>query len=191
MACSSLVGAPETIRQTDPRADPKGNLVKTGREIFLDSSALDLASWHAHELAKRRVSISRWLAETLTACGVFEWITFTYLGWLLAIFVVRHRNIAHPHLLFALHVALGIVILTLARAAARSDNVALELARHWYPLPLYLWLFEELGGIVHAIFPVWFDRFFIEFDYNLAGVHPSVWLARYATLALNDFMQFA
>ena len=67
----------------------------------------------------------------------------------------------------------------------------LRFARDWYPLPLYIFFFEELQGLVHAIFPGWFDRWLIQFDFNFAGVHPSVWLARFSNPALNDFMQFA
>ena len=66
-----------------------------------------------------------------------------------------------------------------------------QFARDWYPLPLYIFFFEELQGLVHIIFPGWFDRWLIQFDYNFAGVHPSVWMARFSNPALNDFMQFA
>ncbi len=67
----------------------------------------------------------------------------------------------------------------------------MRFARHWYPLPLYIFLFEELNALVHAIFPFWLDRYFIVFDHALTGVNPSVWLAQFASPALNDFMQFS
>ena len=51
--------------------------------------------------------------------------------------------------------------------------------------------FEELNALVHAIFPFWLDRYFIAFDHALTGVNPSVWLAQFASPALNDFMQFS
>lgn len=134
---------------------------------------------------------SRWLDDTLEACGAFEWVTFAYLAWLCAIMALFHRNIPHAGRHFAVHAAIAAVIVWLARSAARSQSAALRFARHWYPLPLYIFFFEELGGLVHAAFPGWFDRWFIAFDYNIAGVHPSVWLARFASPALNDYMQFA
>ena len=138
-----------------------------------------------------RFAPAQWLAEAVRACGAFEWVTFIYLAWLSAIFLFCHRNLAHPVRGFALHAVIAVAILGLARAAARSQNSVLQFARHWYPLPLYLFLFEELGGLVHAIFRGWLDRYFLEFDFNLGGVQPSLWLARYANPALNDFMQFA
>ncbi|HXX18024.1 MAG TPA: phosphatase PAP2 family protein [Candidatus Acidoferrum sp.] len=134
---------------------------------------------------------SRWLGDTLAACGAFEWVTFAYLAWLCTIIAMFHRNVAHAPRTFAVHLAIAVVLVALVRSAARSQSVIVQFARHWYPLPLYIFFFEELGGLVHAIFPGWSDRWLIAFDYNFAGVHPSVWLARFASPALNDFMQFA
>jgi len=158
---------------------------------FSGASGCELQTWTGEDSPSERRGISRWLVETRLAFGAFEWVTFAYLAWLLAIFVICRRNLLHAELLFAVHVAVGVTIVALTRAASRSSNSILQFVRDWYPLPLYLWLFEELGGIVHAIYPVWFDRVLIQFDYNFAGVHPSVWLARFANPTLNDFMQFA
>ena len=118
-------------------------------------------------------------------------MTFVYLTWVLAVLTAFHRNVPHAALLVALHLMIAAGIAGLVRLAARTENVVLRLARHWYPLPLYIFFFEELQGQVHAIFPGWFDRWLVAFDYSLAGAHPSVWLARFASPALNDYMQFA
>ncbi len=40
-------------------------------------------------------------------------------------------------------------------AERRPANEALRFVRSWYPLPLYIFFFEELRGLVHAIFPGW------------------------------------
>jgi membrane-associated phospholipid phosphatase len=136
-------------------------------------------------------AISRWLDESLHDCGVFEWVTLAYLGWLNVIVLLCHRNIPHWALYLSTHAAIAAGILLLAGFAARSRSEAVRFARHWYPLPLYIFFFEELRGLVHAIFPGWFDRWLIAFDYTLAGTHPSVWLARFSSPALNDYMQFA
>jgi membrane-associated phospholipid phosphatase len=135
--------------------------------------------------------LSQYLTEVRRSCGPFEQVTFAYLAWLLALLIIFHHNIPHAAKYTALHLAIAAAIAQLAHSAARSQNRALQFARHWYPLPLYIFFFEELQNLVHAIFPNWFDRWLIQFDYHLAGVHPSVYLARYATPALNDAMQFA
>ena len=136
-------------------------------------------------------TVRRWLAEAWSGCGAFEWVTFGYLGWMLGLLAVFHRNIPHAGRYFAVHCVIAIGILLLARAAAFSPNRVLQFARHWYPLALYIFFFEELQGLVRAIFPGWFDRWLIMFDYNLGGVHPAAWLSRFANPGLNDFMQFS
>lgn len=145
----------------------------------------------ARPCAANRFSLPRLLEEIRGACGAFEWVTFAYFAWLLTIIALFHFHLAHPARLFALHLGIAAGIAALACAAARSENGFLRFARHWYPLPLYIFCFEELQGLVHLIFQNWFDRWLIAFDYNFAGVHPSVWLARFANPPLNDFMQFA
>jgi len=134
---------------------------------------------------------SRSFDDIRSSLGAFEWVTFAYLAWLNSMLALFHRNVAHAAQYFVVHcwIALGIICLTWA--AGHSRNRVLRFARDWYPLPLYIFFFEELQGLVHAIFPGWFDGWLIRFDFNLAGVHPSVWLARFSNPALNDFMQFA
>jgi membrane-associated phospholipid phosphatase len=135
--------------------------------------------------------IPRGIEEIWRACGAFEWLSLAYLAWMNLALLIFHRNIAQAGLYFVLHcwVALGIVCL--AWAAANSPSKIVQFARHCYPLALYLFFFEELGRLVHLIFPGWFDRWLIDFDYRFAGVHPAVWLAQFSNPVLNDFMQFA
>ncbi len=155
----------------------------------------------------RATSVSHGSTRTLDGIwrfiGAFEWVTFAYLMWLNVILALFHRNIVHASRYFVIHcwIALGIVCLAWAAADSRYSALdfvqhsvlhpVLQFARDWYPLPLYIFFFEELQGLVHIIFPGWFDRWLIQFDYNFAGVHPSVWMARFSSPALNDFMQFA
>jgi membrane-associated phospholipid phosphatase len=135
--------------------------------------------------------LSQYLIEVRQSCTSFEQVTFAYLAWLEALLLDFHHNIPHAAKYAALHLAIAAAIAQLSWSAARSKNPVLRFARSWYPLPLYIFFFEELQALVHAIFPNWLDRWLIQFDYHLTGVHPSVWLARYANPALNDAMQFA
>ena len=136
-------------------------------------------------------AVRRWLAEVCSGCGAFEWVTLGYLVWMLGVLAIFHRNIPHAGRYFAVHCAIAVGIVWLAWVATLSRNRVLQFARCWYPLALYIFFFEELQGLVHAIFPVWFDRWLIMFDYNLGGVHPAAWLGRFANPGLNDFMQFS
>jgi membrane-associated phospholipid phosphatase len=170
-----------------PAACVEGSAMKTARGAWASrvesfGSATEGVIWEEDRL---------WLAEAWRACGAFEWVTFIYLGWILALLCAFRRGIPHAGPYFAIHCLLAAGILALAWIGARSENRAVQFARHWYPLAIYIFFFEELRGFVHAIFPGWFDGWLIQFDYNFAGVHPAAWLARFATPALNDFMQFS
>jgi membrane-associated phospholipid phosphatase len=133
----------------------------------------------------------RWFGRIRRGCGAFEWITLAYFVWLEAIVLLFRRNIPHAGRYVAIHVLLAASVVYLVSCAAQSRSELVRFARHWYPLALYIFFFEELQGLVHAIFPGWRDRWLIAFDCGLTGVYPSVWLARFASPALNDFMQFA
>lgn len=135
--------------------------------------------------------LTQYAIEVSQACRVFEQVTFAYLAWTLCVLLAFHNNIPHAAKYVALQVAIAAAIAQLTWSAARSRGATLQFARHWYPLPLYILFFEELQALVHAIHRGWFDRLLIQFDYNLAGLHPSVWLSRFANPALNDVMQFA
>ena len=166
--------------------------MKSAREIsYGDSTCGQTIPWIADSHAAEEPTHRRALLEIVRSCGAFEWVTFSYLAWLNAILLVFHRNVVHAALYFTIHCCLAIGIMCLALGARRSKGGVVRFARDWYPLPLYIFFFEELHGLVHAIFPGWFDRWLIEFDYGLAGAHPSVWLARFASPAMNEFMQFA
>jgi len=166
--------------------------VKSAQEISCsESPCAQPISWLAESHARDARPFRRAFAEIRSACGAFEWVTFCYLAWLNAILALFHRNIAHAPVYFAIHCGIGIGIICLAHAAAHTVSAFVRFTRDWYPLPLYIFFFEELQGLVHAIFPGWFDRWLIAFDYSFAGVHPSVWLARFASPAMNEFMQFA
>lgn len=165
------------------------NLPVDGSSVELPQQNVAVARADGGRMRSRQ--FWRWLVEIRDACGSFEWVTFAYLVWLCVIIAARHSNIRHAEFRLALHLAIAAGILWLVRASIRSRSALVPFMRHWYPLPLYVFFFEELGGLVHAIFPGWFDGWFIAFDYNIAGVHPSVWMAQFASPALNDYMQFA
>jgi membrane-associated phospholipid phosphatase len=132
-----------------------------------------------------RVSVVR------TACGPFEWITFAYLSWLDLLVFFFHQNVPNAARHLAIQCAVGFGVAALVYLAKVRHSEVIHFARHWYPLALYIFFFEELRGLVHAIFPSWFDGYLIAFDHGLFRVHPSVWFAQFSTPTLNDFMQFS
>jgi membrane-associated phospholipid phosphatase len=147
--------------------------------------------WSSAWSDKQRLNAPAWLGEIRESLGIFEWLTFGYLFILDSLILLRHRNAAHPYEIVLAHLTFAAAILFLAWKSRRTDNVAIHFLRCWYPLAAYLFFFEELGALVHLVFPGWFDAWLVRFDFRLFGVHPSVWLSQFANPALNDYMQFA
>jgi membrane-associated phospholipid phosphatase len=141
--------------------------------------------------ASRTFIFSDWLAQVCDACGAFEWVTLTYLSFLNTLIFIFRKNLSAAPRYLLIHFCLSAGILLLAWAARRWNHSALRFLRHWYFLPLWTFLFEELTGLVHIIFPGWFDSWLIRFDYALTGVYPWDWFAQFTSPALNDLMQFA
>lgn len=159
---------------------------------FFTNSATNNATKDASGRAQSAHVWPALVREARRVCGAFEWVSLGYLAWITSVIAIFSRDLAHPAAFFFTHCVIAAAIVPLAIASARSPRAkVLHFVRHWYPFPLYIFLFEELNSLVHVIFPFWLDRYFIAFDHALAGVNPSVWLAQFATPALNDFMQFS
>jgi len=165
--------------------------LKRSLEMFPINIAPDSPSgWNT--LQERYSSrATKWLCEVFSAYGAFEWLTYAYVAWLTVITAVFHRDVVRPARDLSIQAVIALGIAQLAWAEKRWRNSLLHFARHWYPLPLYVFFFEELQGLVHAVFHGWFDSYLVVFDHSLFSVHPSVWLGQFANPTLNDFMQFS
>lgn len=127
---------------------------------------------------------------SVRACSAFERLTLSYLTFLNLLIVIFHCNLPQAPIFFLGHLALAIAVIALAGAARDSSHQLLFFLRHWYPLALFLFFFEELRYLVHLVFPGWFDHWLIRFDYALFGMHPTVWIEQFATPGRSEFFQF-
>jgi membrane-associated phospholipid phosphatase len=132
-----------------------------------------------------------WRVRIGCACGGFEWVTLSYLTVLNVLIMVFFRSIPHPQRYIAAHQCVALGILLMACSAHRRPRALWRFVRHWYPLPLYIGFFEELQGLVHLVFPGWFDAGLLRFDFWLCGAQPAMWMSQFARPTLNDFMQFS
>lgn len=146
--------------------------------------------------------INQELTAAWDACGAFEWVALGYLGISSLLIAAFHEHLRNPLTLLALQATGAAVIFLLcrgfaksrARASRRGETVGSKIWhfwRHWYPHLFFLFCFEELGHLVHLVYPGWFDGRLLAADYRLTGVYPTIWLEQFARPALNEFMQFA
>jgi membrane-associated phospholipid phosphatase len=137
-----------------------------------------------------------------TTCGAFEWMAFSYFGLSGTLIILFAQHLQHPGRMLALRAVIVMVVLLLCKVAARWTQISRingpsfatswwHFWRHWYPHLFFLYCFEELAHLMTLITPRWQDAKLIAFDHWLTGVHPSVWLERFATPGRNEFMQLA
>jgi membrane-associated phospholipid phosphatase len=128
------------------------------------------------------------LRYLLTTLNVADWLTIGYLIFSTILIAVCRQNINHWEVLLPVHIGLMSMVVGLAYARSRQVRL-LSFISHWYPPTLFLFFFEEIGLIVHAIFPGWFDDILINADYALFGAHPTVWVEQFSNYWLNEYMQ--
>jgi len=126
--------------------------------------------------------------RTIAALNVPDLLTLAYLVYSTTLIFICRSNIRNWAMLVPIHFFLMAMILGLAYARVRKFRV-LSFFSHWYPTLLFLFFFEEIGSIVHAIHSGWFDEHLIRADYALLGVHPTVWIEQFAGYWMTEYMQ--
>lgn len=81
----------------------------------------------------------------------------------------------------------------LNRPGARSDfgRAVVSILRDWGPVILIMWLFQSLETYTGVVHKGSIDASLYRADQWLFGVEPTVWLSRYSTPLLTDYMAFA
>jgi membrane-associated phospholipid phosphatase len=160
--------------------------------ILFHNSLSKMIETNSHNTVFSRVTpkqIGQELWQSLHArFNAADRLTLAYLLFSTGLIVICRQNIAAWMTLLPIHLGLLAMIAGLAHARVRETPV-LNVLSHWYPTLLFLFFFEEIGFLVHAVFPGWFDDILIKADYALFGVHPTVWLEQFSNYWLTEYMQ--
>jgi membrane-associated phospholipid phosphatase len=108
-----------------------------------------------------------------------------------ALLIVAFARAREPHWPFylVLHAVMIAAIPLLARAAARTSNLAVTLLRDWYPA-LYIGLiFKQLKDLVPAVHPAVLDDMLLSWDRALFGDHPGAYLDAVASPLLTEILR--
>jgi membrane-associated phospholipid phosphatase len=167
-----------------------------------ETAAIPWGAIERPRMARGEAGFTRDLADAWRACGAFEWVALGYLSLSAVLIAIFHANLAHPLLLLSAQACVAAVILALCGSFSKAEarvqisgetwtSRNLHFWRHWYPHLFFLFCFEEMGRLVHLVYPGWHDAKLIAFDHWLTSVNPPLWLERFAQPALNEFMQFS
>lgn len=129
-----------------------------------------------------------WVRRWHLSLNLPDRLTLIYLLFASLLLLLRPQYITHQGRLLFIHFLLMGAIVWLAQWRAHGPRLS-RLLSYWYPLLLPGFFFEEIGQLVHAIFPGWFDQWLIAADYALFGAHPTVWIEQFSSYHLTEFLQ--
>ena len=116
--------------------------------------------------------------------------TLIYLALLSLVVLIFSYNQAHWQLYILFNLLVSAIVLLMAGwLSGKSSNIA-KFFRHWYPIILFTFIYEEAGGLIHLIFPGWLDSYINLLELKLFGIHPTVWLENFLCSFLNEYMMF-
>lgn len=119
-------------------------------------------------------------------------VIFAYTAFMCAIELIWFREIADAGWLLALH-AIGIVLIVLAaRSVFRTQSSSrgpIWIFRHWYPLLYVACCYREMAMIIAGIRHNHADQALAALDHAFWGVYPTVWLERFYSPGLTEFLQ--
>ncbi|MFQ6002708.1 MAG: phosphatase PAP2 family protein, partial [Candidatus Zixiibacteriota bacterium] len=92
------------------------------------------------------------------------------------------------YIIFNFTVCASIVLI--AGATDHNSNPWIKFFRHFYPLLFFILLYEETRHLVHVIFPGWFDPLINRLEVGIFGVHPTVWIQKFISSVLNEYLMF-
>ena len=120
-----------------------------------------------------------------------DWVTITYLAVLsVLILLFSHNQPNWPYFILYNIFIFGIILL-IVRFLSDEKNPWKKFFRHWYPMALFTFLYEEIGYLVHIIFPGWFDPWINKVELKLFGEYPTVWLQKLVSIPLSEYMMLS
>jgi len=129
-------------------------------------------------------------AQAIRPVEPVDVVFFVYLT-LIFLFLVRFGEPGADRVWrVAIHLAfLSVAAVILVMNIFRSNRFLL-FARVWYVPFLYVFIFEEIGKMIHLIRPMFHDGWVLALEARTFGGYPTVWLQDLATPWLTELMSF-
>ena len=120
-----------------------------------------------------------------------DWATWFYLLVLSLMIVIFSQNQPYWHNYIIYNCAIAILVFLIVRFLPATDGKLSGFLRHWYPILLSTFLYEETGYLIHLIFPGFFDAWINNLEFAAIGCYPTVWLGKISYPVLNEYFLMA
>ncbi len=117
--------------------------------------------------------------------------TIIYLAVLSFLILLFSKNQPNWPYYILFNLLVFVFILSVARYLSDETNKWKRFLRHWYPMALFTFFYQEIRYLVHIIFPGWFDGWINQVELKFFGEYPTIWLERVVSIPLNEYMMFA
>jgi len=85
-----------------------------------------------------------------------------------------------------------LVIFPLTLVSRSGGNTTLRaIARIVVCMGITSLIYDQMGRLIHAVFPFWLDTLIDTFEVGIFGTRPNVWISRFASATLTDVMMYA
>lgn len=100
-----------------------------------------------------------------------------------------HRGIERWWIYVLSHSLAAVLTIAWVRYSSASERPAVRFLRYWY-IPLCLAIFyEQIDKFILGLHGRYLDHVIFNFEKSLLGVHPSVWLERFASPVMTEVMK--
>ena len=118
-------------------------------------------------------------------------LTFSYLIILSLLIILFRSGVKGWYFYIIVHLLYSFFILFLIWLDKTHQNKLLSLLRYGYPLLSFPIMYEELGQLIHLVFPYWFDFAIHRLELSVFQVYPTVWLQKLVTPWLTEYFKLA
>jgi membrane-associated phospholipid phosphatase len=127
-------------------------------------------------------------AEEIRPLELVDYLFFGYLTVIVFLLIVFGRGTSGTLWHLGAHMGFFAMGGFLLFINVRRSNGFIFFSRIWYIPFLYVFLFEEVGQIIHLVQPKLFDSWVLSIETKIFGGYPTVWLQRLANPWLTELM---
>lgn len=116
-----------------------------------------------------------------------DWIMIFYQIFVTITIIFHYSKVPYAQYFLIYHV---LVILFLLWLPGTENQSVWKWLKIWNPILIIATNFTELHYVIHNVNPIDWDNALIQLDYYLFGVHPTIWIEKWAHPLLTEYLQF-
>jgi membrane-associated phospholipid phosphatase len=120
-----------------------------------------------------------------------DWATIIYLLALSLIILFFHHGQLPWYYYLIFNFSIIFLVLAIVYYLSSPEKKLAIFFRHWYPIFLFTFLYEETRYLVHLIFPGFFDSWINYLELAILGNYPTIFLEKFSFPVLNEYFLMA